>query len=351
VFQTADAPHILAEAEYAAAVAGLRYVSDEDMPGVRRERHGTGFTYRNAEGRAIHDAAFLKRVRALAIPPAWTDVWISRDADAHLAATGRDAKGRKQYRYNPAFVAVRGLAKFGHLIAFAQTLPRIRKAVHEHLALRGMPREKVLATVVALLEQTLIRIGNEDYAKQNGSFGLTTLRNRHVHVAGSELRFLFKGKSGKTWRLSVKNRRVATVVRACQELPGQNLFQYLNEDGEPQHVTSSDVNEYLREAAGREVTAKDFRTWAGTVEAALAFHHLEGPPLKKHVREVVTQVAERLGNTAAVCRKCYIHPDIIEAYEADELSLGRHVDRDEDDDRALDRAERATLRFLKSRMP
>jgi DNA topoisomerase-1 len=351
VFQTAEAPHILAQADYAAAVAGLRYVSDEDTPGVRRERHGRGFTYRDAEGRAIHDAAFIKRVRSLAIPPAWTGVWISRDADAHLAATGRDAKGRKQYRYNPAFVEVRGLAKFGHLIAFAEGLPKIRKTVYEHLGLRGMPREKVLATVVALLEQTLIRVGNEDYAKQNGSFGLTTLRNRHVHVAGSELRFLFKGKSGKTWRLSVKNRRVATVVRACQELPGQNLFQYLDEDGKPQRVTSSDVNAYLREAAGREVTAKDFRTWAGTVDAALAFHRLEGPPLKKHVREVVTQVAERLGNTAAICRKCYIHPDIIEAYEAGELSLGRHIDRDEDDETALDRAERATLRFLKSRLP
>ncbi len=312
---------------------------------------GAASPYRGADGRAIRDAAFLRRVRGLAIPPAWTGVWISPDADAHLAATGRDAKGRKQYRYNPAFVEVRGLAKFGHLIAFAEVLPKIRKTVDWHLGLRGMPREKVLATVVALLEQTLIRVGNEDYAKQNGSFGLTTLRNRHVHVTGSELRFLFKGKSGKTWRLSVKNRRVAKIVRACQELPGQNLFQYLDDDGKPQKITSSDVNAYLREAAGREVTAKDFRTWAGTVDAALAFHRLEGPPLKKHVREVVTQVAERLGNTPTICRKCYIHPDIIEAYEAGELSLGRHVDKDDDDETALDRAERATLRFLKSRLP
>jgi len=294
---------------------------------------------------------FLKRVRALAIPPAWTGVWISPDADAHLAATGRDAKGRKQYRYNPAFVEVRGLAKFGHLIAFAQVLPRIRKTVDGHLGLRGVPREKVLATIIALLEQTLIRIGNEDYVKQNGSFGLTTLRNRHVRVEGGELRFLFKGKSGKTWRLSVRNRRVANVVRACQELPGQNLFQYLDEDGRPQKVTSSDVNAYLREAAGQEVTAKDFRTWAGTVEAALAFHRIEGPPLKKHVREVVAQVAERLGNTPTVCRKCYIHPDIIAAYEQGELVLGTHIDEETDDRTALDRAERATLRFLKSRLP
>ena len=346
-----QAPHILAQADYAAAVAGLRYVSDEDTPGIRRERHGAGFTYRDAEGRVVRDASFLKRARALAIPPAWTGVWISPDADAHLAATGRDAKGRKQYRYNPAFVEVRGLAKFGHLIAFAQGLPRIRKTVDGHLGLRGVPREKVLATIIALLEQTLIRIGNEDYVKQNGSFGLTTLRNRHVRVEGGELRFLFKGKSGKTWRLSVRNRRVANVVRACQELPGQNLFQYLDEDGRPQKVTSSDVNAYLREAAGQEVTAKDFRTWAGTVEAALAFHRIEGPPLKKHVREVVAQVAERLGNTPTVCRKCYIHPDIIAAYEQGELALGTHIDEQTEDRTTLDRAERATLRFLKSRLP
>ncbi len=351
MFQAEQAPHILAQADYAAAVAGLRYVSDEDTPGIRRERHGKGFTYRDAEGRAVRDAPLLKRVRALAIPPAWTGVWISPDADAHLAATGRDAKGRKQYRYNPAFVEVRGLAKFGHLIAFAQVLPRIRETVDGHLGLRGMPREKVLATIIALLEQTLIRIGNEDYVKQNGSFGLTTLRNRHVRVEGSELRFLFKGKSGKTWRLSVRNRRVAGVVRACQELPGQNLFQYLDEAGQPQKVSSSDVNLYLREAAGHEVTAKDFRTWAGTVEAALAFHRIPGPPLKKHVREVVAQVAERLGNTPTVCRKCYIHPEIIAAYEQGDLALGAHIGEETEDRAALDRAERAVLRFLKSRLP
>lgn len=351
MFQAEQAPHILAQANYAAAVAGLRYVSDEDTPGIRRERHGRGFTYRDADGRVVRDASFRKRIAALAIPPAWTGVWISPEADAHLAATGRDAKGRKQYRYNPAFVEVRGLAKFGHLIAFAQALPRIRAAVDGHLKLRGMPREKVLATIIALLEQTLIRIGNEDYVKQNGSFGLTTLRNRHVQVEGTELRFLFKGKSGKTWRLSVRNRRVARIVRACQELPGQNLFQYLDERGEPQKVTSSDVNDYLREAAGHEVTAKDFRTWAGTVEAALAFNHIEGPPLKKHVREVVTQVAEKLGNTPTVCRKCYIHPDIIAAYEQGELSLGSHIDQESEDRTTLDRAERTVLRFLKSRLP
>jgi DNA topoisomerase I len=350
MFLAERSPQILAQAEYAASVAGLRYVSDEDMPGIRRERRGTGFSYLGADGKPIRDKALRRRVNALAIPPAWTSVWISPDPDAHIAATGRDAKGRKQYRYNPAFVEVRGLAKFGHLIAFAQALPRIRKTVDEHLKIRGMPREKVLATIIALLEQTLIRVGNEDYVKQNGSFGLTTLRNRHVHIQGSELRFLFKGKSGKTWRLSIRNRRVANVVRACQELPGQNLFQYLDDDGEPQKVASSDVNAYLREAAGHEVTAKDFRTWAGTVEAALAFHRIEGPALKKHVRDVVALVAERLGNTPTICRKCYIHPEIVTAYELGELALGRHVDQESEDRIELDKAERAVLRFLKSRM-
>jgi len=351
VFQAEQGQQILAQSEYAAAVAGLRYVSDDDTPGIRRERHGKGFTYRRADGAAIGDRAFRRRVNALAIPPAWTSVWISPDPDAHLAATGRDAKGRKQYRYNPAFLQVRGLAKFGHLVAFAQSLPKIRGTIDEDLRLAGMPRDKVLATVIALLEQTLIRVGNEDYVKQNGSFGLTTLRNRHVRIDGSELKFLFKGKSGKTWRLSVRNRRVAKIIRACQELPGQNLFQYLDGDDGPQKITSSDVNEYLRAAAGAEVTAKDFRTWAATVEAALAFNQMreDGPPLKKHVREVLERVAERLGNTPTICRKCYVHPEVIAAYEAGELKLGR-VEGDEGTAHTeLDAAERAVLRFLKGR--
>jgi DNA topoisomerase-1 len=348
MFQIAQSPQILAQPDFAAAAAGLRYISDEDTPGIRREKHGSGFTYRASNGRAVRDPSFRKRVRALAIPPAWTSVWISPDPNAHLAATGRDAKGRKQYRYNPAFLEIRGLAKFQHLVAFAEALPKIRGAVDVHLGLRGMPREKVLATVIALLEQTLIRVGNEGYVKENGSFGLTTLRNKHVHIHGSELRFLFKGKSGKTWRLNVKNARVAKIMRACQELPGQQLFQYIDEDGAPQRITSSDVNDYLREASGREITAKDFRTWAATVEAALAFHALEEPPLKKHVREVIAQVAEKLGNTPTICRKCYIHPAIIEAYENGELALGKHIDEDRNSGEGLDRAERAVLRFLKS---
>jgi len=331
----------------AASYAGLRYVSDDETQGITRLPHGTGFSYRDPHGRPV-DKATLKRIRALAIPPAWTSVWISPFPNAHLAATGRDAKGRKQYRYNPAFLQIRNTAKFGHLIAFAEVLPKIREAVNDHMTKRGMPREKVLATIVALLEQTNIRIGNEGYVKENRSFGLTTLRNKHVHVAGPELRFLFKGKSGKTWRLSISNRRVAKVIRTCQELPGQNLFQYEDENGELQKVTSGDVNDYLRDVSGRDITAKDFRTWAGTVLAATALSGLEGPPLKKHVQRVIADVANLLGNTATICRKCYIQPDILSAYEAGELALNF---RKSDTERAtgLDPAERAVLRFLKSR--
>ncbi len=334
--------------QMAAIAAGLRYISDEETPGISRLACGKGFRYRQGK-RALTDKATLARIRALAIPPAWTSVWISPFADAHLAATGRDAKGRKQYRYNPEFLQIRGSAKYEHIVAFAQALPKIRKAVSEHMALRGMPREKVIATVVSLLEATLIRVGNEDYVRQNGSFGLTTLRNRHVHVAGSELRFLFHGKSGKTWRLSISNRRVAKVIRACQELPGQNLFQYQDAQGTLQKVSSGDVNAYLREVTGRDITAKDFRTWAGTVLAATALHALaDGPPLKKHVRAALEQVAERLGNTVTICRKCYVHPDIIAAYEAGNLSLKiRETERDET---GLDAAERAVLAFLRTRL-
>lgn len=331
----------------AASYAGLRYVSDEETPGITRTPHGKGFSYRGVDGRPV-DRSTVERIRALAIPPAWTSVWISPFPNAHLAATGRDAKGRKQYRYNPEFLQIRNTAKFGHLIAFAEVLPKIREAVNANIAMRGVPREKVIATIISLLEQTNIRIGNEDYAKENGSFGLTTLRNKHVRVAGSELRFLFKGKSGKTWRLSVRNRRVAKIIRACQELPGQNLFQYEDETGALQKVTSGDVNDYLRDVSGRDITAKDFRTWAGTVLAAAALNGLEGPPLKKHTREVIAHVADQLRNTATICRRCYVHPDIVTAYEAGELKLSIR-NADAECSAGLDPIEHAVLRFLKSR--
>ncbi len=258
----------------AAETAGLSYVSDE-QPGIRRKRAGKGFSYVASTGRKVDDEPTLARIRALAIPPAYTEVWICQKANGHIQATGRDAKGRKQYRYHALFREVRDSTKYEHTLAFAQALPAIRKAVDAHMGLRGLPREKVLATVVHLLENTLIRVGNSDYAKQNKSYGLTTLRDPHVAVTGAELRFAFKGKSGKEWRLKVKDRRVARIVKACQDLPGQDLFQYLDEDGERQSISSSDVNAYLREISGEDFTAKDFRTWAGTVLAALALAEFE----------------------------------------------------------------------------
>jgi DNA topoisomerase-1 len=304
----------------AARAAGLRYVSDEDLAGITR--HGTPghFHYRRPDGKPLRDKGSLKRIKALAIPPAWTEVWIAPFANAHLMATGRDAKGRKQYRYHPGFAAVRDADKYAHLAQFAASLPTIRRRLRQDMARPGLPREKILATIVTLLEETLIRIGNEDYARSNHSFGLTTLRNRHVKVKGAELRFLFKGKSGKQWSLSLHDRRVARVIRSCQELPGQHLFAYRGEDGAVHAVSSTDVNAYLRQIADAEISAKDFRTWAGTVKAAMALRDVRESG-KKAVRAVVAAVAEELGNTVAVCRKCYIHPGIIAAFEAGALKL------------------------------
>jgi DNA topoisomerase-1 len=307
----------------AADSAGLRYVSDE-QPGLRRKKAGKGFAY-VADGRTVEDPATLDRIRKLAIPPAYTDVWICPYPNGHLQATGRDAKGRKQYRYHPAFREVRESTKYEKMLDFAQALPALRARIAEHMAMRGLPRAKVLATVVHLLETTLIRVGNEDYAKQNRSYGLTTLRDPHVTVRGQELRFQFKGKSGKTWRLQVRDRRVAKIVKACQELPGQDLFQYIDEDGGQQAVTSADVNAYLREITGRDITAKDFRTWAGTVLAALALREVETfdsqAKAKKNIRSAIDSVASRLGNTPTICRKCYVHPEVFTSYLEGQLLL------------------------------
>lgn len=301
----------------AAETAGLRYVSDEE-PGIRRRKAGKGFTYVGTDGKKIADEATLARIRSLAIPPAYTDVWICPRADGHIQATGRDAKGRKQYRYHPAFHEIRESTKFEHMIEFAKALPAIRKTIDDHMSQRGLPREKVLATVVHLLENTLIRVGNSDYAKQNKSYGLTTLRDPHVKVDGTELRFQFKGKSGKTWRLSVRDRRIAKIVKACQDLPGQDLFQYLDEEGQQQSVTSADVNAYLKEITGSDITAKDFRTWAGTVLAAMALAEFEEfdseAKAKKNIREAIERVSSRLGNTPTICRKCYVHPEVFSCY-------------------------------------
>ena len=301
----------------AAETAGLSYVSDE-APGIRRRKSGKGFTYTKPDGAKVTDKATLARIRSLAIPPAYTDVWICPRANGHIQATGRDAKGRKQYRYHPAFREVRESTKYEHMLEFARGLPAIRKTIDEHMSLRGLPREKVLATVVHLLENTLIRVGNSDYVKQNKSYGLTTLRDPHVKVEGGELRFQFKGKSGKTWKLQVKDRRIARIVKACQDLPGQDLFQYIDDDGEQLSITSADVNAYLKEITGREITAKDFRTWAGTVLAALALSEFEEfdnqAKAKKNIREAIEKVASRLGNTPSICRKCYVHPEVFACY-------------------------------------
>ncbi|WP_427912890.1 DNA topoisomerase IB [Ramlibacter sp. MMS24-I3-19] len=345
----------LVDPEDAARSAGLRYVSDE-QPGISRVKAGEGFSYRKSNGSTVTDERTLERIRKLAIPPAWTDVWICNAADGHLQATGRDVKGRKQYRYHPRFREVREETKYEHMMAFARALPAIRKAIGEHMALRGLPREKVLATVVHLLESTLIRVGNDDYAKENKSYGLTTLRNQHVAVDGTQLRFNFKGKSGKTWRLQIKDRRVAKVVRACQELPGQRLFQYTDDDGELREVTSSDVNAYLREITGREITAKDFRTWAGTVMAALALQEVEAAETqaaaKKNVRAAIERVAGRLGNTPAICRKCYVHPEVLQAYAEGQLLLQieQKVEGELDKATSLRPEEAAVLTLLQGRL-
>ncbi|MCJ2068771.1 DNA topoisomerase IB [Methylobacterium sp. J-030] len=301
----------------AAEEAGLVYV-DDSRPGLTRKRSGTGFRYLDARGAPVRDKAVLARIKALAIPPAYTDVWICARRNGHIQATGRDAKGRKQYRYHPDFRQAREADKFSRIMAFAGALPGIRQRVDADMKRPGLSRETVLATVVHLLETTLIRVGNDDYARTNKSYGLTTLRDPHVRIEGSALSFRFKGKSGKTWDVSLKDRRVARIVKACQDLPGQELFQYLDEDGTQRDVTSSDVNAYLRAITGEDFTAKDFRTWAGTVLAALALREFESfdtdAAAKRNVRAAIESVAGRLGNTPTICRKCYIHPQILDCY-------------------------------------
>ena len=352
----ADALAGLIEPQEAAESVGLVYVTDE-QPGIRRRRDGDGFTYLRPSGKPVTDERALDRIKKLAIPPAYEDVWICADADGHLQATGRDAKGRKQYRYHAKFREVREGTKYEHMFEFAAALPGIRASIDRDMGRRGMPREKVLATIVHLLETTMIRVGNEDYAKQNKSYGLTTLKNRHVAVEGAELKFNFKGKSGKQWRLNVRDRRVAKIVKASQELPGQHLFQYLDEDGAQRSVTSSDVNAYLKEISGRNITAKDFRTWTGTVLAALALTEFERfdsqAAAKKNVRNAIERVAARLGNTPTVCRKCYVHPEVLDSYMAAELVLEaqQEVDRELADELAALRPEETlVLAFLQRRL-
>jgi DNA topoisomerase-1 len=349
-------PVPLPSPEKEAAAAGLHYVSDE-TPGITRRRAGSGFAYRDPAGHAVRDKATLARIRTLAIPPAYMDVWICPDPRGHIQATGRDAKGRKQYRYHPDWRAARDATKYQHIMDFAHCLPALRSQVDRDMAERGLGRRKVLATVAHLLDTTLIRVGNEDYVQANGSYGLTTLRNRHVDVKGSELRFAFRAKSGKDWRLSIRDRRVAKVVRACQDLPGQELFQYIDEDGERQGVTSSDINDYLREVTGRDITAKDFRTWAGTVLAAMALTEFERfdsqAAAKRNVKAAIERAATRLGNTPAICRKCYVHPEVLDSYLQGSLlvTVTRQVEAElRDDLPSLKPEEAAVLAFLRQRL-
>jgi len=324
-------------------------------PGISRRRVGKGFSYLGPDGARITDRRELGRIRALVIPPAWTQVWISSDPNGHIQAVGFDAKGRKQYRYHPQFREQRDSAKFERLVAFAEALPALRARVAKDMRVAGLGRNKVLATVVHLLETTMIRVGNAAYARDNKSYGLTTLRNRHVKIDGGALRFDFKGKSGKIWRLSIHDRRIARIVRACQELPGQHLFQYLDDDGRRQAVTSGDVNAYLKAVSGADVTAKDFRTWTGTVLAARALAEFEAAAsiatAKRNLNQAIKLTAARLGNTPTICRKSYIHPAIQAAYLEGELALEivETVAGDPTAGAGLDPVEAAVLAFLSAR--
>jgi DNA topoisomerase I len=325
-----NSPVELTDPVASAKSASLHYVSD-DMPGIKRRGKGTGFVYIGPEGKIIRIAAERRRIKSLAIPPAWTDVWICPRQDGHLQATGRDAKGRKQYRYHERWQEVRDENKFERVLAFAQTLPIIRKKIAQDLELPGIAREKVLATVVRLLETTFIRIGNEEYARNNKSFGLATMKNRHVSVSGAKIAFKFRGKSGIEHTVDLRDRRLARIIKRCQDLPGYDLFQYINDDGESCAVTSMDVNAYLRQIAGADFSTKDFRTWAGTLLAVDAFGKLDAfvsqSQAKKNIVQAIDSVAKRLGNTKAVCRNCYIHPGVIRAYTDRSLTGSLHQRR------------------------
>jgi len=301
----------------AAARAGLRYVTD-GVPGIRRRRAGKGWAFYHPGGERITARAVRNRIKSLAIPPAWTDVWICPDPNGHIQATARDARGRKQYRYHPAYRAARDQSKFRRVLEFSEILPTVREQVERDLRAPDLTRRQILATVVRLLDKTLIRVGNDEYARENRSYGLTTLRGRHVEVRGNRLRFSFRGKSGVNHTVAISDRRLARIVQRCQDLPGQELFQYVDAQNKRQTISSDDVNAYLREVTGRDITAKDFRTWAGTMLAARELREI-GPAksrrqAQRNILQAVDVVAERLGNTRAVCRKYYIHPALQEAY-------------------------------------
>ncbi len=340
----------------AAVAAGLRYVNDAE-PGLTREAWRGSFRYRNVKGGILREEETLRRIKALGIPPAWTHVWICARENGHIQAVGRDARGRKQYRYHARWREVRDVSKYSRMMKFARSLPRLRKHVARDLRRRGMPREKVLAAVVRLLETTLIRVGNEEYAEANGSYGLTTIRNRHARVRGGKVHFSFVGKSGKKHEIDLRDAKLAAIVKRCQELPGQEIFTYLDAEGKARDVTSDDVNSYLREISGEEFSAKDFRTWAGTVLAAIALREFEEfattREAKRNITRAVEAVAKTLGNTPAVCRKCYVHPAVLDCYFQKQTIATMHAAAGRQVERSLAQLkpeEAAVLMMLRERL-
>ena len=338
------------EGPEAAKAAGLRYTTDA-IPGIRRVRRGKHFSFIAADGKPITDKGEIARIKSLAIPPAYSDVWICPQANGHLQATGRDARGRKQYRYHKRWREVRDENKFDRMIEFAKALPNIREAVSRDIALSGMPREKVLATIVSLMERTAIRVGNEEYARDNDSYGLTTLREEHVDVKGATVRFHFRGKSGKEHEIEVRDKRIARIIQKSQDLPGQQLFEYVDDDGTPRPVHSDDVNEYLKEISGGDFTAKDFRTWEATMMCALELAALEAQEhnqteRKKLVTEVITKVAEHLGNTPAVCKKSYVYPGVVNEFLSNGALELIEKAVEKTSPHALDRHETAVVKLI-----
>ena len=347
---------IVTDPEEAAEEAGLRYVGD-DHPGYTRKKKGEGFEYFDTPGKPITDERRILRINRIAIPPAYTDVWICPWSNGHIQATGRDARGRKQYRYHEKWREARDETKYERMIIFGAALPKIRKRVQEDLALPGLPKNKVLATIVSIMERTFIRVGNEEYARENKSYGLTTMRNRHAKVRGGKVCFTFRGKSGVEHKIDVADRRLARIVKKVQDLPGQDLFCYVNDDETVQDVTSQDVNDYLREITGEDFTAKDFRTWAGTVLAAVALNTMQGFETKKeakqHVKNAITAVSKILGNTPAICRKCYVHPAVLETYLSGEMIEGLRTKTEAaltENHQDLKAVEVAVMKFLQARL-
>lgn len=336
----------------AAKEAGLRYVSDAE-PGIRRIAKGKGFSYVDAKGKTVTDRKTLERIKLLVIPPAYQDVWICPYPNGHLQAVGLDDRGRKQYRYHPRWREVRDENKYAHMVEFGKALPVIRERVQKDLGKSGIPREKVLAAIVDLMDKTSIRVGNEEYAKTNKTFGLTTMRTRHIEVSGTTINFQFKGKSGKVHEISLQDRRLANLVRKLQDLPGQELFQYVDAEEKVQSISSADVNAYLKEIAGHDFTAKDFRTWNGTVLAATTLQGLEpfvtSREAKRNLTATIKEVAQHLGNTPAICRKCYIHPSVMESYLKGELAGAfKRYRKVVDPKGVLDAEEVTVVRFLES---